>query len=167
MNERRCRYQVQEETPEVHLVPAREKVIFTVALLALLALLGRFFYLQLIHGSEYEAQAQKQYQRSKKPYLGNRGKIYLSSDEYPLVTNRYVYQVAAQPDWTRDGEAFYATVVPILAADSEATSTLKTREEFLGSLAQKTRKWQFSAGSFGQTCHSRQRRSAARNFWDS
>ncbi len=137
MNERRCRYQVKEETPEVHLVPAREKVIFTVALLALLALLGRFFYLQLLHGSEYEAQAQKQYQRSKKPYLGNRGKIYLSSDEYPLVTNRYVYQVAAQPDWTRDGEAFYATVAPILATDSEATSTLKTREEFLGSLAQK------------------------------
>ena len=96
-------------------------------------LLARFFYLQVMMGDYYQAKAERQYQNVD-VNRGDRGQIY-TSDEKVLVSNQRIFEVYYATNQVTDADYFYDQVAPIIAADPEASASLKTKDEFKAKMA--------------------------------
>ncbi len=76
-------------------VNIRENVVIIFVFVAFGLIVSRLFYWQIIKGSQLQAAAENQYYRTIVKE-GSRGIIY-TADNFPLVTNREVYRLFAQP----------------------------------------------------------------------
>jgi cell division protein FtsI/penicillin-binding protein 2 len=106
-----------------------------VLLLSLYLLLGgviaRLFYWQIIQGSELQAAAENQYQRTL-TQSGQRGTI-VTSDGYALVQNKKIYRIFAHPHLVSENPQAVATTLatlltPDIPASSQATTAASQRE---------------------------------------
>lgn len=121
----RPHYNRSASTVSNHTFAGREKIISLFALTALIIILGRFFYLQVIRGKYYNQKAQNQYQQLVN-YQGERGKIYTSEGEL-LVGNHQLYQLYLEPkSMTASLADIYSLITPIILADPEASQSLKS-----------------------------------------
>lgn len=109
--------------------------------LALLGILGRLFYWQIIKGPELKAVAESQY-TAVKSIEGDRGIIF-SADGHILVGNKNIYTLFAQPHILKQSPQEIATrIAPILLS---TTTTVEELNKFSQSLTNKmsdpTKKW--------------------------
>ncbi len=122
----RPRYQVKSSSTSANssLLISREKIIMLFFLGAFFLLWLRFLYLQLVKGKAYDLLSQAQHQKVI-GFAGERGKIY-TGDNYLLVGNHQIYRLYATASQVEDSAALLAQVTPIILADPEASSSLKS-----------------------------------------
>ena len=92
---------------------------------------GRYFWLQVVHGEQINQQAQALYLLDEGGLpTGARGRIYDANGQL-LVSNRYIYQLYAQPNQVSDAGQAYDFIAPFAISDPEASSGLRPRNEFV------------------------------------
>ncbi len=105
--------------------------ILSLAAIAFGALLGaRLYYLEFLHGSEYSAKAESQYQKTVSGVF-NRGAIYFQNKDNSLVsaaTLKTGYTLAINPKVLADPEDAYEKISAIISIN---------KEEFLGKAGKK------------------------------
>lgn len=108
-------------------VNLRENVVIIFVFVAFGLIISRLFYWQIIKGSQLQAAAENQYYRTIVKE-GSRGMIY-TADNFPLVTNREVYRLFAQPHLLKISPEQAAEQLTQILAKYELTNTDKEGEE--------------------------------------
>lgn len=99
----------------------RIRVVIAFVLLAALVLLGRLFFVQVIHKGDYEERADRQYM-TPSGNVFDRGSIYFSKKDGSLVAAGTIssgFKVAVNPGKINDGEAVFSKLDPYLDMDKE------------------------------------------------
>ena len=126
----------------------RSKLAFGGMALLFLAIIARLFYWQVLEAPRLQAAATNQYSKTLSE-VGSRGLIF-SSDGFPLVANKTVYRVFAQPrSITQPTNELVALLAPILQTElppASSAAELTAQNERLKSqltekLEQKDRNW--------------------------
>ena len=99
----------------------RIRVVIAFVFLAALILLGRLFFVQVIHKSSYEERADRQYM-TPSGNMFDRGLIFFSKKDGSLVaagTMSSGFKVAINPEKITDGEDAFSKLSPYLVMDKE------------------------------------------------
>lgn len=118
--------QLKRSTATQH--SARGKVFLACIVLALLTIVTRLFYWQIIKGKELRQAAERQSQRQLRQ-TGERGKI-ITSDGHILVANQDYYRVMLAKDQQKEPSVrIIDAVLPILSQDDPAYQTASSAAE--------------------------------------
>ncbi len=102
-------------------VQFRIRLISMGVVLMALIVLGRAYQLQVVHGSEYEERAERQYVRTS-PDIFDRGQIYFThrdGERISAATVRTGFKLAVNPQFITDVDAVCTTIVTYLPIDEE------------------------------------------------
>ena len=100
---------------------ARIRLISIVIILVSLLMLSRLYFLQIVHGDTFAADAERQY-INKNTILFDRGAIYLSSktgESVPAALSRSGFTIAVNPSIINDPNNLFTPLSAIIALDKD------------------------------------------------
>lgn len=120
----------------------RERFFVSAVIFALVAVIFRLYYWQIIQAKTLQAAADNQYERTL-TVSGSRGEIF-TADKYPLVTNEPIYRLFAQPHLISLSPNLIAeSVSQIIAKQQSASESAKQAmsSEMISKLSKSDSKW--------------------------
>jgi cell division protein FtsI/penicillin-binding protein 2 len=114
--------------------PWRLTLVLIGFLLFYLVIVSKLFYWQVVRSADLREQQQIQSSESL-TVQAKRGEI-VTSDNYPLVTNKYSYLLYANPKVISDKEEYASKLAPILQVDQASLSAQLSKNLFWVRLAQ-------------------------------
>ncbi|MDO8481549.1 MAG: penicillin-binding protein 2 [bacterium] len=109
----------------------RALVLSWLFILGAVLLILRLYFVQIVHGNEYEREALSQY-AEQSPDAGNRGDIFFKKKDGGLVAAAVMqagWKIAIQPKVLADQNALYEKLNEILSIDKERFFTLAAKKD--------------------------------------